>query len=201
MGRPSRLARLKASACHAFQWTAKGDAACDMNGADYNEGMFTLRYVAVVAAAVWAGGLLALGAVAAPSIFDVIAARGVADGRIVAGAIFGEALRRFHLVAYVCGIVIAGTLLARALLGPRPVPFGPRLTVSVIMLVAALYSGVILSGQIERARSAAGGAPSALAPEDPRRVTFGRLHAFSTILQIVPLLGGLAIIFWELRDR
>ena len=47
-----------------------GLGACDMNGADYNEWMFALRYLAVVAAAVWAGGLLALGAVAAPSIFD-----------------------------------------------------------------------------------------------------------------------------------
>ena len=163
--------------------------------------MFALRYVALVAAAVWAGGLLALGAIAAPAIFDVIAARGIADGRVVAGAIFGEILRRFHLLAYFCGIVIAGTLITRALLGPRPVQFGPRLTVSAVMLAVALYSGVVLSGQIERARTAAGGAPSALAADDPRRITFGRLHAFSTVLQIVPLLGGLAIIFWELRDR
>ena len=42
---------------------------------------------------------------------------------------------------------------------------------------------------------------TALAADDPRRVTFGRLHAASTILQIVPMLGGLALLFWELRDR
>ena len=172
-----------------------------MSGADYNDWMFALRYLAVVAAAVWAGGLLALGAVAAPSIFDIIAARGLADGRLLAGAIFGEILRRFHLVAYVCGVLIAGTLIARALLGPRPVQFGPRLTVSAVMLATALYSGFILARQIEGARSDAGGAPSALAPDDPRRVTFGRLHALSTVLQLVPLLGGLGIIFWELKDR
>jgi hypothetical protein len=163
--------------------------------------MFALRYLAVAAAAVWAGGLLALGAVAAPSIFDVIAARGVADGRVVAGAVFGEVLRRFHLVTYLCGVVIAGTLIARALLGPRPLQFGPRLTVSTVMLATALYSGFILARQIERARNDAGGAPSALAADDPRRITFGRLHAFSTVLQLVPLLGGLGIIFWELKDR
>jgi hypothetical protein len=163
--------------------------------------MFALRYVAVVAAAVWAGGLLALGAVAAPAVFDIVAARGIADGRVVSGAIFGEVLRRFHLLAYVCGVVIAGTLITRALLGPRPVRFRRRLTVSAVMLAAALYSGFVLSRQIERVRSEAGGAPSALAADDPRRITFGRLHAFSTVLQIVPLLGGLAIIFWELRDR
>lgn len=163
--------------------------------------MFALRYVAVVAATVWTGGLLALGAVAAPSIFDIIAARGVADGRVLAGAIFGEVLRRFHPVSYVCGVLISGTLMARALLGPRPVAFGPRLTVSAVMLATALYTGLVLSGQVERVRTEAGGAPSALAPDDPRRVTFNRLHGISTLLQIVPVLGGLAIIFWELRDR
>ncbi len=163
--------------------------------------MFSLRYLAVIAATVWAGGLLALGAVAAPSIFEIIAARGVADGRVLAGAIFGEVLRRFHLISYVCGAVIAGTLITRALLGPRPIHFGARLSVAALMLATALYSGLVLSGQIEHARNDAGGAPSALAAEDPRRVAFGRLHAMSTILQIVPLLGGLAIIFWELRDR
>ena len=163
--------------------------------------MFSLRYLAVIAATVWAGGLLALGAVAAPSIFEIIAARGVADGRVLAGAVFGEILRRFHLVSYVCGVVIVGTLVVRAALGPRPVHFALRLSVAAVMLATALYSGVVLSRQIEGARNAAGGAPSALASEDPRRVAFGRMHAFSTILQIVPLLGGLAILFWELRDR
>ena len=172
-----------------------------MDGADYNEWMFALRYVAVVAATIWAGGLLTLGVVAAPAIFDVIAARGITDGRVLAGAIFGDILRRFHLVSYVCGALIIGTLVTRALLGPRPVQFAPRVTVAAIMLATALYSGVVLSRQIEHARAAAGGAPSALAPDDPRRLAFGRLHGISTMLQIVPVLGGLAILFWELKDR
>jgi hypothetical protein len=172
-----------------------------MNGADYNDWMFALRFVAVIAVTVWAGGLLALGAVAAPAIFDVIAARGIAEGRVLAGAIFGEILRRFHFVSYVCGALILGTLVTRALLGPRPVSFAPRVTIAAVMLATALYSGVVLSRQIDRARAAAGGAPSALAADDPRRITFGRLHAASTMLQIVPLLGGLAILFWELKDR
>ena len=163
--------------------------------------MFALRFAALVAAAIWTGGLLALGAVAAPSIFDTIGARGVSEGRVLAGAIFGETLRRFHLVSYGCGVVILGSLVMRGLLGPRPLPYGTRIAIAAIMLATALYSGIVLTAQIERARAAAGGAPSALAPEDPRRVAFGRLHALSTVLQIVPIAGGLALMFWELRDR
>jgi hypothetical protein len=163
--------------------------------------MLALRYAALLAAALWTGGLLALGMFAAPAVFEIIAARGVADGRVLAGAIFGEALRRFHLFSYACGVVILGSLLVRAALGPRPAQTGARVTIAAVMLGAALFSGIYLTSRIERARADAGGAPSALAEGDPRRVTFGRLHAASTILQIVPVLGGLALIFWELRDR
>jgi hypothetical protein len=163
--------------------------------------MFALRYAALLAAALWTGGLLALGLFAAPSIFEVIAARGVGEGRVLAGAIFGEILRRFHVFSYACGVIILGSLLLRGLLGPRPAQFGVRMAIAGVMLATALFSGVYLTSRIEQARAEAGGAPSALAGDDPRRVTFGRLHAVSTILQIVPVLGGLALVFWELRDR
>ena len=163
--------------------------------------MFALRYAALVAAAMWTGGLLTLGVIAAPSIFDTIAARGVADGRVLSGAIFGETLRRFHLVSYACGAVILGSLVLRALLGPRPLPYGLRVGVAAVMLATAMYSGIVLTARIERARADAGGAPSALASDDPRRIAFGRLHGIATILQIVPVLGGLALMFWELKDR
>jgi hypothetical protein len=102
--------------------------------------MLALRYAALVAAALWVGGLVTLGAVAAPSIFDTIAVRGVSEGRILAGAIFGEAFRRFHLVAYACGAVIIASLMLRAALGPRPVHLGLRLGIAVVMLGASLYS-------------------------------------------------------------
>jgi len=45
-----------------------------------------------------------------------------------------------------------------------------------------------------------GTAPSTLAQSDPRRIEFGRLHGTSVSLQLVPLLGGLALLFWELKD-
>lgn len=163
--------------------------------------MFALRFAAVLAAALWGGGLLTLGMIAAPSIFDTIATRGVSDGRVLAGAIFGESLRRFHAVSYACGGVIGASLVLRAALGPRPAHVGLRLAVLAAMLATAIYSGFVLTARIERAREAAGGAPSALAPEDPRRIAFGRLHAISTVLQIVPLAGSLVLIFWELNDR
>jgi hypothetical protein len=162
--------------------------------------MFALRYAAIVAIALWVGGMIILGAVAAPSIFDILAARNIADHRVVGGAIFGEVLRRFHLVTYGCAAILFLSLLLRAVLGPRPAYFGIRFAIFTLMLTATLYTGLVLAKQIDRTRSQAGGAPSALAPSDPRRITFNRLHQLSTVLQLIPVAGGLALLFWEARD-
>lgn len=79
--------------------------------------MFALRYAALLMLVMWVGGLLALGAIAAPAIFDVLAARQTDNARMLA-----------------------------------------------------------------------------------RRVEFGRLHGLSTALELVPVLGGLMLIFWEIRE-
>ena len=145
--------------------------------------MLALRYAGLLALTLWVGGLLALGAIGAPAIFDVLAARHVAGDRVLAGAIFGEILGRFHLLAYVCGVVLLGTLLVRG-----------------IMLLATAYSGLIVSAKIARTQAEIGAAPSSLPEGDPRRAAFGRLHAMSTGLAAVPILGGLFLLFRELKD-
>jgi hypothetical protein len=162
--------------------------------------MFALRFAGLLALAVWFGGLLVLGTVAAPAIFDVVDARQLADGRAFAGALFGEVLRRFHLVSYGCGAVLLVTFIARAVLGPRPRHFGIRLGIVAVMLGAASYSGIVLTGRIENLRQQMGVAPSSLPESDPRRVEFGRLHAQSTGMQVVPLLGAFILLARELAD-
>jgi hypothetical protein len=162
--------------------------------------MLALRYAALLAIVVWVGGLFALGAIAAPAVFDVVATRQLPEGRLLAGAIFGEILRRFHQVSYICGVAVPVSLTARAVLGPRPRRFALRMGVALMMLAAAGYSGLVLSPRIERLQQSVGVAPSSLAQDDPRRIEFGRLHGLSTSVQIVPLLGGLLLLFFESRD-
>jgi hypothetical protein len=162
--------------------------------------MLALRYAALMALALWVGGLIVLGAVAAPAIFDTIAARGADGGRVLAGAIFGEALRRFHAIAYACGAVVIASLAVRAALGPRPIQVGLRLGIALVMLAVSVFSGMYLSARIERLRIEAGGAPSALPEGDARRAAFGRWHAVSTVVQILPVAGGLFLMLRELKD-
>jgi hypothetical protein len=49
-------------------------------------------------------------------------------------------------------------------------------------------------------QSTASAPPSPLPGSDPRRIEFGRLHAISTGIQLIPLLGGLFLLFRELKD-
>jgi Domain of unknown function (DUF4149) len=165
-------------------------------------GMLVLRFAAVLAIAVWIGGLLALGAIVAPAIFDVATARGATDGRLLAGAVFGETLRRFHLAAYGCGAIVLLLLIVRALLGPRPRLFALRLATATAMLGATLYSGFVVSPGITRVQQEIGAevAVSSLPASDPRRVEFGRLHQLSTLIQLAPLIGGCVLLFFELSD-
>src|SRR4029453_3155372 len=111
--------------------------------------MLALRYAAVLALAVWVGGLIALAAVVAPAMFDVLGAMG-AGGRLQAAATFAEALRRFDRVAYLCSGVVLASLAARALLGPRPRRFAVRAGIAVLMLAATLWTGFMVAPQIER---------------------------------------------------
>ncbi len=162
--------------------------------------MLFLRYVALLALVVWVGGLVALGAIAAPATFDVIAARQIPEGRLLAGAIFGDVLHRFFFVSGGAAAVVLLSLVVRRILGPRPRHVGIRAAILILMAAASVYAGVVVAGRIDRVQASIGAAPSSLPADDPRRIEFGRLHVMSTALQLVPLLGGLALIFWEMKE-
>jgi Domain of unknown function (DUF4149) len=162
--------------------------------------MLALRYAALLALGLWVGGLAALGGVAAPATFDAVAARGIEDGRLVAGAVFGETLRRFHYVCYACGALLIASLVLRAILGPRPRRFAVRLGLAVVMLLAVGWSGFVVTPAIAAMQQEIGVAPSSLPESDPRRQAFGRQHGLSTALLTLPIVGGLFLMFFELRD-
>ena len=179
---------------------SRGFVSPATKGDVYNGEMLGLRFVALVTLVVWVGGLLALGAVAAPSIFGVLAATQPDHGRLLAGALVGEILRRFQIVSYAAGALLLGTLILRSVLGPRPRRFAWRAGLATVMLAASAYSGIVVAKRIGRLQRAIGVAPSSLPEGDARRIEFGRLHGLSTALQLVPVVGGLMLIFWEIKE-
>ena len=166
---------------------------------NYNEPMLALRYAAMLALAVWVGGTIALAAVVAPALFDVLGAAGT-GGRLQAATTFGEVLRRFDRIACISGGVILVSLAARAVLGPRPRAFAVRAVIAVLMLAATLWTSYGVAPAIARTQREIGGLPSSLPQNDARRLEFARLHRLATTLGFVPLAGGLTLLFWELKD-
>jgi hypothetical protein len=164
--------------------------------------MLALRYAYLLALVVWLGGMVILGAIVAPTLFQVLPMREPEAGRMLAGAVFGAALGRFHYLAYACGVILLVTLILMAVLGPRPAHFAVRTALAAIMLGIAIYSGVVVLGSVERLQRDIGvnSAPSALPAGDARRVRFDRLHLLSTRLMMFNIVGALVLLYWEARE-
>ena len=162
--------------------------------------MLALRYVYVLALVVWLGGMLILGALVAPTTFEILQANGGSQGRELAGVLFGATLARFHYVAYAAGALLLLTLGAMRVLGPRPARSGLRAIIVAVMLGVALYSGFVVLRQIDAVQVAAGGLPSRLSAGDERRVRFDALHLLSTRLMMMNIAGALVLLYWEARE-
>jgi hypothetical protein len=155
--------------------------------------MSALRFVSLLALTVWLGGMITIGSVAAPAAFAVL---GSGD----AASLVGEMLRRFHFVSYGAAGVVLVSLAGMALLGPRPHALALRLAITMAMLAAMLASGLWIDRRVAAMRREIGAPVSSLAPDDARRVAFGRLHGLSTMLLLFATAGGVMLVYWETRD-
>jgi hypothetical protein len=162
--------------------------------------MTFLRYLALLALALWVGGLVAFGTVGAPTLFDVLEAREAAGGRELAGMLFGAMFDRFQHVAWGLGAVVLISLGTRAALGPRPRRFAVRMWTVSAMLAASVVTSFVVTPKIDAIRRDVSGPVAALSDDDLRKADFGRLHALSSGLMLVTVLAGIGLIWVEMRD-
>jgi hypothetical protein len=162
--------------------------------------MAVLRFLAQTTLALWVGGLAVLGGIAAPAIFRALEARDPIAGRELAGVVFGEMFRNFLLASLVCGALMIVLLAVRAALGPRPRRIGLRLWIVVGMIAVTAGTLMVLVPRVDGIRRAVPGPIASLAPSDPRRIEFGRLHALSNALMMLTLVGGLGLVWFEAQD-
>jgi uncharacterized membrane protein len=163
--------------------------------------MLALRYVYVLALVVWLGGMVLLGALVAPTTFEVLQTIEPITGRAMAGDLFGTMLSRFHYVAYAAGAVLLITLAVMAVLGPRPASYAIRSAIIAAMLAVALYSGLIVLRQVDAIQREIGRLPSQLPAGDARRVEFDALHRLSTRLMMFNIAGALLLLYWEAKEK
>jgi len=119
---------------------------------------------------------------------------------VLAGALFGEILGQFHVLAYVCGGLTFICLLVLKFVGPPPRVFVPRVTLVAAMLALEIYAGVPVTREINSLQSQVTGPMSALAATDRRRVRFDRLHQTSTVLMTVNMALGFVLLYWYVRE-
>jgi hypothetical protein len=161
--------------------------------------MIVLRYLYVVALIVWVGGLLTAGALVAPALFEVLPAEAGASGRALAGAAFGEVLRRVLIAGEAAGVVMLVVMTILRLLGPKPLTYGVRAVLLVLMLGTTAYTAHVVLPEAEGIRRQAP-VPSSAGGDDPLRARFDELHRLSTTLVSVAALAGLVVAAWEARE-
>lgn len=118
--------------------------------------------------AAWLGAGVLLATVVAPAAFAVL------PSRTLAGALVGRVLP----AVFIAGVVVA---IVAALMDRRAMGRAPRVRL-VVLAVLAISCGIaqfVVAPRIESVRSEIGGPVEQLAPADPRRIAFGRLHAIS----------------------
>lgn len=162
--------------------------------------MFLLRYLYVVALVLWVGGLVAAGALVAPSVFGVLQAWNATEGRVLAGQVFGAVLLRLTWLSYAMAAVMFTTLTLHRLLGARPLKYGVRVGIMGVMLAMMVATGFYIIPQVAAIQSTVIGPVSALPVTDARLVEFNRLHGLSNILYSITAIGGLALCWWEARE-
>ena len=158
-----------------------------------------LRYAYIVALIVWVGGLITAGAMVAPALFAVLPAEAGPEGRALAGAAFGEVLRRVLTVGEAAGVVMLVMMTVLRLLGPKPLTYGVRAVLLVGMLGATAYTAHVVLPEAEALRRELA-LPSKAAVDDPRRARFDALHGLSTTLVTATAVAGLMVAAWEARE-
>ena len=166
----------------------------------YNSRMRPLRYLYILALVVWVGGMSIAGLVVAPVTFGVLQAWDSNTGRLLAGEVFGAVLARLTLIGYVAGVVMFLVLTVQRLLGPRPTSYGLRVGLIALMLAVTAYSGMVAAPRIDELQQQVSRPMNQIAADDPRRLEFDGLHGLSTILMMVSIVGGLALLGWETRE-
>ena len=163
--------------------------------------MVALRCLYLIALVSWVGGMVALGALAAPASFDVLEARHGFPGRLEAGEVFGEMLRRFRFIEYGSATILLGCLGVLFYRTPRPLALGIRVITVVAMLGVSLYSGLGITGQLQAVQLEIGTNIANATDSTQYAAQFDYLYSLTTALLLLNLAGGLSLIFWEARAR
>lgn len=137
----------------------------------------------------WIGGIVFFGAVVAPTVFIVLPTHELA-GRVVA-----RSLAILHWMGILSGVVFLLSSMAYSrLTAGTAQPFAARNVLIVVMIGLTLVSQLGISARMNAMRAQLGSIDQ-VAPSDPLRIEFNRLHQWSTRFEMSVLVLGIAVIY------
>ena len=154
--------------------------------------MAFLRFLMLMSLVVWIGGLI-LFALLAPTAFHVL------PTRHLAGDIVGAMLGKLHWMGIISGVVfLFSSLLHSRFTNGTAHIFAARHVLIVVMLSLTLISQFGIIPRMDTLRASLGEINAAPA-DNPDRVQFNLLHAWSTRVEVVVLLLGLVVVYMAAR--
>lgn len=148
-----------------------------------------LRYLMLLSLVAWIGGLIFFAFVLAPTAFQVL------PNTHLAGNLVGRALGKLHWIAIISGLVfLASSLLHNRLMDGTPHVFAMRHVLVCLMLALTLISQFWIIPRMDSLRASVGDF-AAVAADNPVRLQFDALHAWSTRVEGGVLLLGLIAVF------
>jgi len=153
--------------------------------------MSFLRFLMLLSLVAWIGGLIFFAFVLAPTVF----APGVLPNTHLAGNIVGRSLSKLHWIAIVSGFVylVSSLLFSRVTDGIAHV-FAMRHVLICLMLGLTLLSQFWIIPRMDTLRASVSDF-STVPLDDPARVQFDALHAWSTRVESAVLLLGLVAVY------
>jgi uncharacterized membrane protein YhhN len=153
--------------------------------------MSLLRFLMLLSLVAWIGGLIFFAFVLAPTVF----APGVLPNTHLAGNIVGHTLTKLHWIGIVSGLIFLGSslLYSRITDGTAHV-FALRHILICLMLALTLLSQFWIIPRMDTLRATVSDFAT-LPLDNPARVQFDALHAWSTRVESAVLLLGLVMIY------
>lgn len=156
--------------------------------------MAILRFLMLLSLVVWLGGLIFFSFVVAPTVFS-----GILPTRHMAGSVVTRSLSALHWMGLISGVVFAASSMAFAYaVRGSANPFAVRHLLVYAMLALTIASQFGISPRMQALRTDMVKIDD-VPPDDPRRVEFNRLHAWSTRLEGGVFLLGLGLLFLTAR--
>jgi len=151
--------------------------------------MSFLRFLMLISLVAWIGGLVFFAFVLAPTAFQVL------PNTHLAGNVVGRALGKLHWLAIFSGIVflISSLLYSRVTQGSAHV-FAARHVLIILMLALTLFSQYWIISRMDKLRATISDF-AAVPLNDPIRMQFDALHAWSTRVEGAVLILGLVAIY------